>query len=317
MSKTFQLGGWHRPVFLSWWASGLYPGAVATYPPQLFESTGNLMRFLKEPLAHFLLIGVAIFAWFYWISPPSEEQAPQQAIVVDDNDVSMLASRFSASWNRAPSPEELQRLVDGLVREEILVREARNLGLDRGDPVIRARLAQKMEFLTRSIAAAVVPEDAELAAYLQDNPNRFRTPPKFAFEQIFLGEAPGSADVEAAQSALAAGNDPMQVGLPTLLPKTVPLSSARAIDSTFGRGFSEILATLPSGAWAGPVLSGYGQHLARITAVEPGVLPPLDDVRDAVLQDWRRQTAADLAEAQYQSLADRYEISLPALEPQE
>lgn len=275
------------------------------------------MRFLKEPLAHFLLIGVAIFAWFNWISPPSEEQAQQQAIVVDDNDVSMLASRFSASWNRAPTPEELRRLVDGLVREEILVREARDLGLDRGDPVIRARLAQKMEFLTRSIASSVVPEDAELAAYLQDNPDRFRTPSKFAFEQVFLGETPGSADVEAAQSALAAGNDPMQVGLPTLLPKTVPLSSARAIDSTFGRGFSEILATLPSGAWAGPVVSGYGQHLVRVNAVEPGILPPLDDVRDMVIQDWRRQTSEELAEAQYQSLADRYEISLPAWEPQE
>ena len=41
----------------------------------------------------------------------------------------------------------MRGLVDARVREEILYREALTLGLERGDAIVKRRLAQKMEFL--------------------------------------------------------------------------------------------------------------------------------------------------------------------------
>ena len=52
------------------------------------------------------------------------------------------------------STEARQIWIDRFVREEALVREARRLGLDRQDELIRRRLVQKMEFLAEGIVAS-------------------------------------------------------------------------------------------------------------------------------------------------------------------
>jgi len=272
------------------------------------------MRVLKEPLFHFLLTGIAIFGWFYLIAPEEEHSEPGATIMVDKKDVELLVTRFETSWNRPPSAQERQALIDALVREEILVREARKLGLDRGDQEIRARLAQKMDFLTDAIAASVTPEEEILQEYLGANPERFSTPPRIAFDQVFLGETPDSDDIERALAALNSGSDWSNAGLQSLLPKSMPLSAARIIDSVFGMGFSGALGQLEPDAWSGPVRSGYGHHLVRVTSSLPAELPPLQDIRETVLQEWRQTTGDDLAQAQYQSLAANYRIELPGPE---
>ena len=47
----------------------------------------------------------------------------------------------------SPSPEDMRRLIENKVREEILYREALALGLDKGDNIVKRRLVQKMEFV--------------------------------------------------------------------------------------------------------------------------------------------------------------------------
>ncbi|WP_170381851.1 peptidyl-prolyl cis-trans isomerase [Ruegeria atlantica] len=269
------------------------------------------MRFLKEPLFHFILIGAAIFGWFALVSPNKESGAPPEVIVFDNNDVDLLIARFETTWKRPPNSDELQALIDGAVREEVLVREARKLGLDRGDQVIRARLAQKMDFLADAIASAVEPEDSILEAYIVANPARFATPPRLAFEQIYLGETPEPDEVEAAISKLKAGEDWVTVGVPSLMPKAMPLTAPKAIDATFGPGFHSGLEPLEVGVWVGPVRSGYGLHMVRVTETREGSLPPLADIREAVVLAWRRDTAEDLSLAQYEHLAGQYRIEKP------
>ncbi|WP_170604413.1 peptidylprolyl isomerase [Ruegeria arenilitoris] len=269
------------------------------------------MRVIKEPLFHFILIGIAIFGWFNWVSPQSEGDDNGEKIAINEVDVDLLSTRFEASWKRAPSEAELEALIDALVREEVLVREARKLGLDKGDQVIRARLAQKMEFLTTAIASSVDPDEAELQAYLEDNAERFMTPSLVAFDQVFLGETAEPSEVAEVLSALNSGEDWSQLGVPSLLLQTMPLSALSVVDSAFGRGFSGNLTDLEMSIWSGPIQSGYGQHLVRVTGIQAGGLPSLDDIREAVLSEWRRETGDDLAQAQYEILAAQYEIQTP------
>ncbi|WP_170482178.1 peptidylprolyl isomerase [Ruegeria arenilitoris] len=269
------------------------------------------MRVIKEPLFHFILIGIAIFGWFNWVSPQSEGDDKGEKIAINEVDVDLLSTRFEASWKRAPSEAELEALIDALVREEVLVREARKLGLDKGDQVIRARLAQKMEFLTTAIASSVDPDEAELQAYLEDNAERFMTPSLVAFDQVFLGETAEPSEMAEVLSALNSGEDWSQLGVPSLLLQTMPLSALSVVDSAFGRGFSGNLTDLEVSVWSGPIQSGYGKHLVRVTGIQAGGLPPLDDIREAVLSEWRRETGDDLAQAQYEILAAQYEIQTP------
>ncbi|WP_372573721.1 peptidyl-prolyl cis-trans isomerase [Ruegeria jejuensis] len=271
------------------------------------------MHFLKEPLFHFFLIGMAIFVWFQIVAPEKGNVEDLETIAINESDVALLAAQFEARWKRAPSDTELQALVDASVREEVLVREARKLGLDRGDTVIRSRLSQKMDFLTEAIATSVVPEEEELEAFFQQNSERYATPAKVAFNQVFLGEKPSEAEVEQALAALRAEQSPPDLGRSRMLPASMPLTAKKAIDTVFGAGFSNGFEKLNVGEWSGPIRSGYGDHLVQILAIEPSLLPPLEEIHDAVLRDWRRTMGDDLAQAQYEVLANGYEIVAPDL----
>src|SRR5512147_2822417 len=117
---------------------------------------------LREPLVHFLLLGALLFALDAWLRP-SASAAPAE-IVVSEARVRALAQNFARTWQRPPTREEVDGLIEGFVREEVMLREALALGLDRDDAIVRKRMQQKVEFIAEGAIDAVPPTDAELAA---------------------------------------------------------------------------------------------------------------------------------------------------------
>ncbi len=269
------------------------------------------MRFLKEPLFHFFVLGIAIFVWFSMLDTTGETSAGPE-IIVDDQDIDRLVEQFTATWNRPPKLAELDRLLDAQVREEMLVREARSLGLDRGDSVIRNRLTQKMNFLMTSLAQSAEPDDTTLQDYMMANSEAFLQPGQLAFQQISFGEDADLAQIKAALDALNKGADPATFGTISLLPAEISLTSRHRVESVFGRGFFDQLEASPDGIWSGPVRSGYGPHLVFVSSRKPPELPPYEEIRDEVLSDWRRTLSASLAQSQVDDLMDRYQIRRPS-----
>ena len=263
---------------------------------------------LREPLLHFLLLGAALFALYAALSDAPATVQPTR-IEVTEADVARLAAQFEATWRRPPTAQERAALVDEFVREEILVREARALGLDRGDAVVRQRLAQKMQFLAESAAEAVEPTDAELQAHLEAHPERFRRQAAVALEQVFFGADGGAA--QDGLAALRAGAAPGDVGVPSLLPPALSLSPKSVVDGTFGAGFFDRAAALDPGVWTGPVESAFGLHAVRVTQAAPAELPPLAAIRESVVRDWRAARRAELSEERFEALAARYEVVGP------
>ena len=100
-----------------------------------------LRRLATEPLVHFLLIGVALFA----LNAALPTRSGDKEIVVTAGRIQNLVETFRRTWQRTPSAEERAALIEDFVNEEILVREALAAGLDRDDSVVRRRLRQKME----------------------------------------------------------------------------------------------------------------------------------------------------------------------------
>jgi parvulin-like peptidyl-prolyl isomerase len=62
------------------------------------------------------------------------------------------------------------------------------------------------------------------------------------------------------------------------------------------------------------VESGFGLHLVRIRERQPGSLPPLAEVREAVEREWRNARRVEAGEAFYRTLRGRYVISFEHLE---
>ena len=270
-----------------------------------------LMRLLREPLFHFLVIGGLLFGLYAAVSGPAP--TPVNRIVVSPERVAQLAAGYEAVWRRPPSDGELRTMVDNFVREEVYYREALALGLERDDTVIRRRLQQKMEFFTDSGADLIEPEAGEIEAYYQANEQRFKEAPRIALTQIFFGQNATPETLAAALAALQSESnvDFLQWGERTLLPPQMALSTPAAIDGVFGAGFFDDLAQLPTNRWTGPVESGYGVHLVRIDESVPGRVPPLEDVRDVIPREWKVEKAMELREQVYSRLRERYIVELP------
>ncbi len=269
-----------------------------------------MRQLLREPFLHFLVLAALVFGYFALVDERGPAADPS-VISVTDTDVRQLADRFRAAWNRPPTSDELEALVAEHVKEEVLVREALTLGLDSGDAVIRNRLRLKMQFLTDSVAQSLDPEDPVLQAHLDANPGTFALPPRIAFDQVYLGSDPDPASIDDTLASLKAGTDPATLGTPSLLPPDLPLSTPPQVDRTFGTNVFAALDQAPPGVWEGPVVSGYGVHLVRVTDREEGALPPLSEIRDDVLFDWRRVQAEALATAQVDALLSGYRIETP------
>src|SRR5690349_10589462 len=126
------------------------------------------MKLVREPLLHFALLGAAFFALFAYLRGP---ESGHGRVVVSAGDVEHLANTFAAGSGRRPTADELNRLIDDYVREEISYREALALGIDRGDTVVRRRLRQKFEFVMEDSVATARPSDGELQAYLEQHPD--------------------------------------------------------------------------------------------------------------------------------------------------
>lgn len=268
-----------------------------------------MKKFYRQPFMHFLLIGAAFFGLFALV----DDSAPapdKPEIVVSEQDARWLSEQFKAVWNRPPTQDELSALIDDFVREEIYVREALALGLDQGDAIVRRRLRQKMEFLTEAGAEAATLEESVLRAYYTENAGEFSTAPRIAFTQIMLPD--GDADtVDAILADLASGAPYENLGVRTLLPAQVSLSTQKVVDGTFGSGFYEGASALEAGVWSGPVISGYGAHIIRLDALEPGAALPFETVKDRIEVAWRADKAAELRAERFETLKGQYSIVRP------
>lgn len=267
-----------------------------------------MKRVIREPLLHFLVLGIGIFVAYQWMR--GEGVSTKEQIVVTPGRIEAIATGFARTWQRPPSPEELDGLVRDYVREEVASREAIGMGLDRDDVVIRRRLRQKLEFI--SDAAQKEPTDAELQAYLDTHRGQFEREQQLSFEQIYFDRQRHSAgDVSGLLPRLrqdATGAE--SLGDSTMLEHRFDDLDAGEVTRRFGAGFTEKLGSLPVGEWAGPVESGYGLHLVRVTARRDAQARPLADVRDEVRREW---TSAQRQQAQdrfYDALLAKYSVRI-------
>jgi hypothetical protein len=270
-----------------------------------------LSRWVREPLLHFLVLGLALFLVFQWIGDGRGERR----IVVSPGRVEALAAAFARTWQRPPTPAELGGLIDDYVREEIATREALFMGLDRDDTVIRRRLRQKLEFLVEDSVDASPPTDADLAAWLERHSDAFRVEARVALRQVYFSpekrgdSAPTNASAALAKLApLGASADTSGFGDPIMLPVDVPLSSRSAIANEFGENFAQRVLEVDTGKWEGPVESAYGLHLVFVQQREQAYLPRLAEIRPAVerevLADRRKENLREM----YEKLLGRYEV---------
>lgn len=286
-----------------------------------------MKRFLKEPLVHFLAAGLGLFVLFGLVNPADVNEDPNIVVVDQDALLTFVQYRIKA-FNpelaqrklNSLSDEELQRLIDDYVREEVLYREAILLGLDQGDYVIRRRLVQKIEFITEGIAETTANVDAAaLRRYFDANKADYYVEPYVTFAHVFFAteNRPRAEALSLAQKKLEELNrkgvpfsDAPQHGDRFLYHVNYVERTPDYVASHFGVPMSESLFSLQPNefVWRGPFDSAYGVHLVMLTVNEPGREAALEELEDRVLEDARRARTREETEAAIKDVVEAYDV---------
>lgn len=268
------------------------------------------MKLLREPLLHFLVIGAVLFGVYQWAT--GDETAPDE-IVVSAGQIASLEAIFSQTWQRPPTAKETEALVDEYIRDDVLYREGIAMGLDRDDAIVRRRIRQKMEFVAE-LTADVQPTDAELRAFVADHPDRFSGEPIVSFTQVYFPagtQAANEVEVERLRLALNAGTaDASTAGSPLLAGSDFRDLTKSEVAQTFGADLAAWIDRATPGTWQGPVISGYGTHLVRVSERVEARELPFEQVRDAARREWLHARKVAANDALYEKLRSRYVIKV-------
>jgi hypothetical protein len=278
-----------------------------------------MTRWLREPLVQFLLIGGLLFAVYAATGRGTGSESSQE-IRLNYDDLAQLVLLFQSQWRRDPTPEELGRLVENRVQEEVLYREGLALGLDKGDTIVKRRMAQKMQFLAEDVAAAHEPSKEELQTWYQKNRDAFTQPPRVSFRHLYFSpDRRGARTRDDAAAALAKlTGEPQDTKLASALTDRFMFQdyyrerAPENLAKDFGPKFAFEVAKLPSGSWQGPIESGYGWHLVFIDTVVPGRAPTFEEIEPDVKVAWLAEQKAKAWENAYREMRAKYTVLLAA-----
>ena len=270
-------------------------------------------KLLKDPLVHFLAIGAALFA----ISAMRGQPEARDRIVVTAEQVEQARAAATALQGRAPTSEELAELVEPLVRDEIMYREALALRLDDNDDEVRRRLIEKMSYLTQDLADPEPSSEQALREFYDARPEVFTIPALVSFDQVFFSPSSRGdsleADAAAGVAALRAGRAPADVGDRTPLRDAYDDAPREQVAVLFGEELADALFTAAPGEWTGPFRSDFGMHAVRLRGRSEPRLPPYDEIAARVAEEYAARQRLAANEKAYREMRARYDVVIELL----
>ena len=264
----------------------------------------KIRAILRDPLTIFLVLGLTIFAL-------AECQGYREGLKIDINtaDINRLSEQWSMQMRRPPTANELNALIEQLIKEEIYYQEALSQGLDIEDTIVRRRMVQKLTFLTEDISVPKDPSMETLQSFYQDNLQRYREPTRFSFSHRYFSldkRNDAQGDARSALENAEFRDDPF------MLQKEYVRKSQQEVGDLFGRDFASQLSRLPvSEIWQGPLQSAYGWHPVLISQVRQSEVRPFKQVQNKVFGDWQQAERRKANESYYQALRAKYQVTLP------
>ena len=284
---------------------------------------------LKQPLLHFLIFGLVLFGVFEWVTHGWQSELNPRTIRVDREDLLTHLQYRSSAFNNeyfsrqldAMTPDEKQQLIDELVREEVLFREALALELDQNDYVIKRRLIQKLEYLTKGfITVDSGLTNGKLQTYYEVNRLDYFVQPFVTFTHVFFDfsqreRQAAMIEAERILEQLNIEQVPFSEGLSYgdrfLYHTNYVERTGEYVASHFGASMAESIFKLSAGKeWQGPFKSPYGLHLVMLTWKEPGRFPTLEEIYDRVKDDAEREAVRQRTEQAIDEIIESYDIRI-------
>jgi hypothetical protein len=278
----------------------------------------------REPLFHFLLIGLALFGVFALMKNGTDGDPRRQVshrIRVSEDKLRELYKLFLQNEGHAPSSNELNKKAEEWVKEELLYREGMANGLDRNDPVIRQRLVKLMQWYMIGASGGGEPTEKEMRDHFEANQERYRVGAgNLAFEQIFFSTirrgATAESDARLVWQSFQAGTQTAQevalghgdsMGSPDRTTEVTQRGEPAALATTFGKPFVDSLLKMPFDKWAMPVQSPMGWHVVR--RLKPSN-PTFEELKHQIRSELIAARGNSSPDQAYAELLKRYDVEI-------
>ncbi len=264
------------------------------------------MSWLKDPLILFLGVGTLMFLAANHFS----DEAIPYVVELDEEDVQRISDKWATQMRRSPTEQELSGLVADFVRDEIYYREAQRLSLNVNDAIVRARMIQKLKFLTEDIATGVSLSDEALRQYYSENEKDYEVPQRFSFSHRYFSTDQRTDPQKDAMKAISSGEkgDSFIAGHDYLEQTQVQ------IRKVFGEDFAiQLTKFSPNQEFQGPIESAYGWHIIRLESLTESFTPQFESVANRVLIDAKQAIRNSANQVYYDTLMTKYQVNHPSL----
>jgi hypothetical protein len=285
------------------------------------------LKFVKEPLLHFLIIGLMLFVVF----EPQTASDATGLIRVDNNRLLPLVMfrnprigpTEASAYLDTMASEERDRLIEDFVREEVMYREAVALGLDENNYSARRRLIAQLEYINQGfVYESLEIFEQDLLDHYQKHRERYFAAAQITFTHVYFGaEQQGElAHGKATEELIHLNEKSLPFHLAAsrgdhfLYHRNYVNKELEEVASHFGESFANDVFELQAeeATWRGPFVSAYGTHLVLVTSMKTGYFPALEEVRARVADDVARVKLDEAQEKLYQEMRSAYVIEIIA-----
>jgi parvulin-like peptidyl-prolyl cis-trans isomerase-like protein len=287
-------------------------------------------KIFRQPLMHFLILGLSLFGFYEWVGDKSDTTENPRTIVVDRDVLLTFMQYRSKAFNKGRfgqlldnmREEERQQLINDLVREEVLYREALSLRLNENDYVVKRRLIQKLEFITKGfIDSATELTGDQINSYFEEHKAEYYIQPSATFTHVFFDKERHGGDKAKAMA---------EKKLVELKKNKVSFSEAIShgdrflyhtnyvervpdyVSSHFGKSMTQAIFENNSNhqEWIGPFDSPYGFHIVLVTQKKDGRLSKIKEIYDRVKDDAQRDFIRKQTESAIQKIINSYNVEM-------
>jgi len=282
------------------------PPDVASAAPH-HGADSLLSRMAREPLLHFLVLGAVVFGVDHNLNLQKDDP---QTITIAKSVKAEAHDIFTAGLKREPSEAEMKTLLDRWVDNEVLYREGLALGLDRGDTAIRDRIIFKALSVTQSGLTLPKIDEAGVRAWFESKRDRYDTPTRFDFLEAVVTS---DRSPEALNNFVAALNGKGKSDAESSL-RVFKDRPRQNLVQSYGAEFTDTIEKSPPGIWQ--VLSSTdGLRVVRLEEIKPSVPADFDKNKDAIYQEWRDDTMAQLSTNAVREMGKKYKIRDEEVKP--
>ncbi|WNC69980.1 peptidylprolyl isomerase [Thalassotalea nanhaiensis] len=267
------------------------------------------IKIITEPLIHFLLLSIIIFVIYDANNTPVSDS---YQVTVSEGRVQQIKNDIVNSKQRLPVGKELDIAIKSFALNEIYLREARELGLNKGDKIINRRLRQKMEYLLDEMASLQEPSSEELNQFYDNNIDRYHLPNSYSFTQVYVSTDRTKDElvkhINMQKLLIEQGKEPQADA--SMLPAEINNKTSLQVERELGKILALKLEQLPLNQWAGPISSNIGQHFIYLHSRSVKKTKPFELVKEEVLSDWQYEQRDKFKQAYESELMQRYIVDV-------